>query len=149
MSVEDEKLESLSHLKEGDCLIAFSKKKLCALKNRINGVMNSESGDQTNHCAMIYGTLPPESKIEQTNLFNERRENVKFLLATDAIGMGLNLNINRIIFTTLQKPSNRRKLLPLTRSQIQQIAGRAGRFTNHGRVTSLNFKDLKVIKQNI
>ena len=63
--------------------------------------MIDEDEINSNYCSIIYGALPPETKKLQTQLFNEREGNVKFLVATDAIGMGLNLNINRIIFFQL------------------------------------------------
>jgi ATP-dependent RNA helicase SUPV3L1/SUV3 len=56
-----------------------------------------------NKWALIYGSLPPETKKTQAIAFNERTEGVKFLVATNAIGMGLNLNINRVIFTNIYK----------------------------------------------
>lgn len=56
-----------------------------------------------NKWALIYGSLPPETKKTQAITFNERTEGVKFLIATNAIGMGLNLNINRVIFTNIYK----------------------------------------------
>lgn len=46
-----------------------------------------------NFCSIIYGALPPEAKKQQALAFNTRQDNIKYLVATDAIGMGLNLNI--------------------------------------------------------
>ena len=60
-----------------------------------------------NHCAIIYGALPPETKKTQAYMFNNRIGNIKFLVATDAVGMGLNLNINRVVFSTLEKTLRR------------------------------------------
>lgn len=63
-------------------------------------------------CGIVYGKLPPEVKKEQAEKFN--RGELKYLVTTDAIGMGLNFNINRIIFYSVEKyesTSQQRKLL--------------------------------------
>lgn len=83
--------------------------------------------------SIIFGDLPASTKLSQANKFNDPGNSCKILIATDAIGMGLNLNIKRffvkllyyfrIIFTTLIK---RGKLMPA--HFVRQIAGRAGRF---------------------
>lgn len=62
--------------------------------------MEKETGLAT---CVIYGALPPEMRRLQARLFNERDNNFTVLVASDAVGMGLNLNIRRIIFHTLQK----------------------------------------------
>lgn len=54
-------------------------------------------------CAVIYGQLPPETRSTQARLFNEDNTGFDILVASDAIGMGLNLNIRRIIFHTTLK----------------------------------------------
>jgi ATP-dependent RNA helicase SUPV3L1/SUV3 len=72
----------------------------------------NEYGDiksNENHVSIIYGALPPESKLMQQQNFNERKGKTKFMVATDAIGMGMNLNIKRIIFSTLSRPFQRSK----------------------------------------
>lgn len=52
---------------------------------------------------MVYGALPPETRRQQAKLFNEEGNEFSVMVASDAVGMGLNLNIRRIIFTTLKK----------------------------------------------
>ena len=103
----------MDDLKVGDCIVSFSKKQIYQLREEVNLFMNTnEHGElisEHNHCAIIYGSLPPETKIIQQTAFNERSGNIKFLIATDAIGMGMNLNINRVIFATLWKHSRLRK----------------------------------------
>jgi ATP-dependent RNA helicase SUPV3L1/SUV3 len=54
-------------------------------------------------CAVIYGQLPPETRSLQARLFNEENTGYDVLVASDAIGMGLNLNIRRTIFHTTIK----------------------------------------------
>lgn len=56
-------------------------------------------------CAVIYGQLPPETRSLQARLFNEEDTGYDILVASDAIGMGLNLNIRRTIFHTTMKVS--------------------------------------------
>ena len=56
---------------------------------------------------MVYGALPPEMRRQQARLFNESGNGYDVLVASDAVGMGLNLNIRRIVFHTLQKYEGR------------------------------------------
>lgn len=75
---------------------------------------------------IIYGGLPPETRRAQARLFNDPDSGYDVLVASDAIGMGLNLNIRRIIFQTLFKFTGGDEVTVST-SAIKQIAGRAGR----------------------
>ena len=52
---------------------------------------------------MVYGALPPETRRLQAKLFNEQNNGYDVLVASDAIGMGLNLNIRRVIFHKMHK----------------------------------------------
>lgn len=85
LRVEDESLKGdLTKVKKGDCLVAFSRKQVFAMRRRIeqlNGV----------RCAVAYGRLPPELRSEQAALFNDPDSGYDVLVGTDAIGMGLNL----------------------------------------------------------
>lgn len=112
----------LQQIERGDCIVAFSRTAIFQLKQQI------ESQTQL-QCAVAYGALPPEIKSEQAKLFNQGRLDV--MVASDAIGMGLNLRIRRIVFDTLAK-WNGREMVPLSVSQIKQIAGRAGRYGTGG-----------------
>jgi len=93
--------------------------------------------------------LPPETKIIQQASFNERSGNIKFLIATDAIGMGMNLNINRVIFASLWKHSFISGRHRIGWSAVLQIAGRAGRYMNDGYVTAFHPEDLRLIRKYI
>jgi len=86
------------------------------------------------------------TKKEQARLFNERVGQVKFLVATDAVGMGLNFNIQRVIFFTISKWMDKRQIM-LQQAELKQIAGRAGRYQEDGYVTAFNEKNLSVIRQ--
>jgi len=104
-------------LQKGDAVIAFTRKDVLTLAARIRqwgfGV------------ATIYGALSPEVRRTEARRFNSGEADI--LVATDAIGMGLNLPIRRVIFSTVEKfdgVANRR----LNPTEARQIAGRAGRY---------------------
>ena len=162
--VEDTNIHSVSQLKKGDCIVAFSKKDIFKLKNLINEKSfnpqdipplheadaedeQGNSGYIKNKCAIIYGSLPPETKKLQAVIFNNFQKGIKFLVATDAIGMGLNLNIKRIIFANTSKmdAKGHRKL---TEFEVRQIAGRAGRSTNEGYVSAFKKSDLEYVRSH-
>ncbi len=104
-------------LRRGDALIVFSKKSVLALAAHLE--------NQGIRCSVIYGSLPPATRREQVRRFLEKETEV--VVSTDAIGMGLNLPIRRIVFVETNKFDgvSRRDLLP---EEIKQIAGRAGRY---------------------
>ena len=81
--------------------------------------------------AVIYGSLPPNTKLAMAAKFNDPSDQCKVLVATDAVGMGLNLNIRRMIFYSVTKvqlnEDGDKEIDILTVSQALQIAGRAGR----------------------
>jgi ATP-dependent RNA helicase SUPV3L1/SUV3 len=74
----------LSNIKKGDCIIAFSRQDVFNLKRLIE-----ENTKLT--CAVVYGALPPETRVEQSRLFNDSNSGYDVIVATDAVGMGLNL----------------------------------------------------------
>lgn len=84
-------------------------------------------------------------------MFNDESSEFDVLVASDAIGMGLNLNISRIIFSTLKKfdgISTRELSIP----EIKQIAGRAGRYGSKfsiGEVTCLDADDLPLLHSSL
>uniref|UniRef100_A0A8C9PXQ5 ATP-dependent RNA helicase SUPV3L1, mitochondrial n=1 Tax=Spermophilus dauricus TaxID=99837 RepID=A0A8C9PXQ5_SPEDA len=146
ISVLDHALESLDNLRPGDCVVCFSKNDIYSVSRQIE-IRGLES-------AVIYGSLPPGTKLAQAKKFNDPSDPCKILVATDAIGMGLNLSIRRIIFYSLIKPSinekGEKELEPITTSQALQIAGRAGRFSSQfkeGEVTTMNREDLGLLKE--
>ena len=107
-------------------------------------------------CAIIYGALPMESRTHQARLFNDLTSGYDILVATDAIGMGLNLNIGRIIFYTIKKPTKlpdgSLQVKALPKGAIKQIAGRAGRFQSaypEGFVTTFQKSDLSFVNQSL
>ena len=74
---------------------------------------------------VVYGALPPEMRRMQARLFNKPGNGYDVLVASDAIGMGLNLNIRRVIFHTLSKTmgGGQEDAIEVPPSQIKQIAG--------------------------
>lgn len=100
----------------GDAWVAFSKRRVLALAQefRRQGVSAS----------VIYGDLPPEVRRTEYDRFISGANPV--LAATDAIGMGVNLPIRRVIFADVEKFDGE-TVRPLTGQEVKQIAGRAGR----------------------
>ncbi|TNM90414.1 hypothetical protein fugu_002703 [Takifugu bimaculatus] len=145
-TVLDQAVESLDKLRPGDCIVCFSKNDIYSISRQIE-IRGLE-------CAVIYGSLPPGTKLSQAKKFNDPNDPCKIMVATDAIGMGLNLSIKRIIFNSLVKPNINEKgekhMETISTSQALQIAGRAGRFSSkfkEGEVTTLHRDDLPVLKE--
>nr|CAG4646068.1 EOG090X01V1 [Macrothrix elegans] len=146
LTIEDKALESLSNIRDGDCLVCFNKQDIFWATRQIEAIGKE--------CAVIYGSLPPGTKLAQAKKFNDPSHPCKVLVATDAIGMGLNLNIGRIIFNSLIKPTVNEKgekdMDTISTSQALQIAGRAGRYGtqfSRGFVTTLKHEDLFTLKR--
>ena len=78
---------------------------------------------------IVYGALPAETRRAQARAFNDPDSDATVLVASDAVGMGLNFNIRRVVFTTLAKRTraSRHGLVPVPLALVKQIAGRAGR----------------------
>ncbi|XP_050228972.1 DExH-box ATP-dependent RNA helicase DExH18, mitochondrial [Mercurialis annua] len=130
----------LKNVRSGDCVVAFSRREIFEVKLAIE--------KNTKHrCCVIYGALPPETRRQQANLFNDQDNEFDVLVASDAVGMGLNLNIRRVVFYNLSK-YNGDKMVPVSASQVKQIAGRAGRRGSRypdGLTTTLNLDDLNYL----
>ncbi|KAG8803130.1 RNA helicase [Serendipita sp. 398] len=136
---------NFSDLRPGDCVIGFSRNAIFGIKSTIE----EKTGLQ---CAVVYGKLPPEVRVEQATKFNAGdKDNYPVLVASDAIGMGLNLKIKRVIFSTVSK-FNGLTMVQLPLSEIKQIGGRAGRYGMHGpdsvgTVTTFFPKDHRVVAE--
>ncbi|TRZ20719.1 hypothetical protein HGM15179_006383 [Zosterops borbonicus] len=146
LTVLDYPLESLDNLRPGDCIVCFSKNDIYSVSRQIEA--------RGLECAVIYGSLPPGTKLEQAKKFNDPDDPCKILVATDAIGMGLNLCIRRIIFNSIVKPTvnekGEKEIDSITTSQALQIAGRAGRFGSsfkQGEVTAMHHDDLVRLRE--
>ncbi len=110
----------LSSLKLGDAVVAFSRRDVLTLRDAIAAGGHPVS--------VIYGALPPEVRRREAERFSSGESHI--LVATDAIGMGLNLPIRRVLFSTLTKFDGIGDRT-LDESEVHQIAGRAGRFGIH------------------
>lgn len=145
LEMEKTPMRSLDEVRPGDCVVCFSRKKVFSYRQEIE----SKTGMK---CSMIYGALPPETRVTQSRDFNTGKNEV--LVATDAVGMGLNLSINRIVFAAIQKFDGEKNCL-LDPPSAKQIAGRAGRYKvpgsdkvgSVGLVTSINEKNSEYISE--
>ncbi len=104
-------------LQKGDAMIAFSRKDVLTFSARFRQWGFS--------VASIYGALSPEVRRHESERFCTGQADI--LVATDAIGMGLNLPIRRVIFANIHKFDGHASRL-LNATEVRQIAGRAGRF---------------------
>ncbi|KAH8311076.1 hypothetical protein KR044_004131 [Drosophila immigrans] len=146
LTVEDSALGSLDNVMPGDCIVCFSKNDIYTVSREIEA--------RGKEVAVIYGGLPPGTKLAQAAKFNDPENSCKVMVATDAIGMGLNLSIRRIIFYSLVKPTmnekGEREIDTISISSALQIAGRAGRFRTqweHGYVTAFKSEDLVTLRR--
>jgi ATP-dependent RNA helicase SUPV3L1/SUV3 len=122
----------------GDVLIVFSKKSVLDVAGRLE-----ERGISA---SVIYGSLPPEIRRRQMHLFTGKKTEV--VVSTDAIGMGLNLPVRRIVFLQADKFDGVGRR-PLRTSEIRQIAGRAGRYGIYdvGYINALGEEALAYIRE--
>ena len=113
--------QSLSKLSPRSAIIAFN----------VNSVYEIAESLRMHRggAAVVLGSLSPRTRNAQVEVYEDKK--VDFLVSTDAIGMGLNLNINHVSFSALQKFDGRYKR-DLSASELGQIAGRAGRYLNDG-----------------
>lgn len=107
---------SYNDIQEGDAIVVFSKKRVLEIAE--------EYSSKGIKASVIYGDLPPEvRKLQYTQFVNKE---TKILVTTDAIGMGVNLPIRRIIFMSIRKFDGE-EVRELTSQEIKQVGGRAGR----------------------
>lgn len=107
---------SYNDVQEGDAIVVFSKKRVLEIAQ--------DYSNKNIKTSIIYGDLPPEVRKMQYEQFINKEN--KVLVTTDAIGMGVNLPIRRIIFMSIRKFDGE-EVRELTSQEIKQIAGRAGR----------------------
>lgn len=129
---------TLERLEPGSLLVAFSRRVVLELKGLLEMAGRRVS--------VVYGALSPEVRREQARRFREGETEI--MVATDAVGMGLNLPAHTLCFYTDEKfdgVQNR----PLRVQEVKQIGGRAGRFGHHaeGEITALEPHVLRNIKR--
>ena len=113
--------KKISRIERKSAIIAFSTEEVYAIAELIRR--------QKGGSAIVMGSLSPKTRNAQVNLYQSG--DVDYLVATDAIGMGINMDLDHIYFSNIKKfDGNKNRRLNLY--EIGQIAGRAGRFRNNG-----------------
>ena len=129
---------SLNKLPPQTILVAFSRRMVLQLKQELQ--------DKGRKVSVVYGALPPEVRRRQADRFANRETEI--CVATDAVGMGLNLPADNVCFYEITKYDGRdtRYLKP---SEVQQIGGRAGRFglSQAGLVSVIEREDYSRLRQ--
>jgi hypothetical protein len=119
-------------------LVAFSRRMVLELKTKLERLRRTVS--------VVYGTLPPEVRRRQAERFAASETDI--CIATDAVGMGLNLPADFVCFYEVEKfdGRNSRRLTP---GEVQQIGGRAGRFgfSAAGEIGATNRRNLEIIRE--
>ncbi|RKH74340.1 helicase-related protein [Corallococcus aberystwythensis] len=118
---------SLKSLPPRSAVVAFSADRVYELAESLRRLRGG--------VAVVLGALSPRTRNAQVAMYQSGE--VQYLVATDAIGMGLNLDLNHVAFATLSKydGAEQRDLYP---DELAQIAGRAGRHLNDGSFGALN-----------
>ena len=114
--------KKISRLDRKTAIIAFSIEEVYAIAELVRR--------QKGGAAVIMGSLSPKTRNSQVELYQS--SDVDYLVATDAIGMGLNMDIDEIYFSNLKKFDGK-KTRRLNLVEMSQIAGRAGRYKNNGK----------------
>jgi len=113
--------KKISRIDRKSAIIAFSTEEVYAIAELIRR--------QKGGAAIVMGSLSPKTRNAQVELYQSG--DVDFLVATDAIGMGINMDLENVFFSNLKKFDGK-KLRRLNLSEIGQISGRAGRYLNDG-----------------
>lgn len=113
--------KKITRLPRRSAIVAFSADQVYAIAELIRR--------QRGGAAVVMGALSPRTRNAQVALYQSGE--VDFLVATDAIGMGLNMDVDHVAFASTQKFDGRQHR-PLQVSELAQIAGRAGRYMNNG-----------------
>ena len=137
---------SYSNVQHGDCVVVFSRKKIFEIRADILRRI------PTAKVNIIYGAMPFAVREAESDAFNagvEAQAGTNVLVTTDAIAYGLNMNIRRIVFSTVKKFDGQ-SMIVLPTTTILQVGGRAGRFgmkfsAEGGFVTTLHEQDFATV----
>ena len=135
--------KKISRIERKSAIIAFSTEEVYAIAELLRR--------QKGGCAIVMGSLSPKTRNSQVSLYQSG--DVDYLVATDAIGMGINMDLDNVYFSNLKKFDGK-KLRKLNLAEIGQIAGRAGRYINDGNfgitgeVQSINPDDIELIENH-
>ncbi|MEL6206354.1 MAG: helicase-related protein [Pseudomonadota bacterium] len=113
--------KKISRMPPRSAIVGFSVEQVYAIAELIRR--------QKGGCAVVMGALSPRTRNAQVDLY--QNGDVDYLVATDAIGMGLNLDVRHVAFSGLRKFDGRR-MRELAPNELAQIAGRAGRYKVDG-----------------
>ena len=113
--------KKISRIERKSAIIAFSTEEVYAIAELIRR--------QKGGAAIVMGSLSPKTRNAQVSLYHSG--DVDYLVATDAIGMGINMDLDHVYFSNIKKFDGK-KLRRLNISEIGQISGRAGRYLNDG-----------------
>jgi ATP-dependent RNA helicase SUPV3L1/SUV3 len=119
--------QSLGSLPPRSAVVAFSMPRVYEIAERIRR--------RRGGAAVVLGALSPRARNAQVALFQSGE--VEYMVATDAIGMGLNLALDHVVFADLRKFDGKESR-PLEAHELAQIAGRAGRHLNDGSFATLH-----------
>ncbi len=129
---------TLESLPPSTILVSFSRRGVLDLKMKLERLGRTVS--------VVYGSLPPEVRRRQADRFAEGETEI--CVATDAVGMGLNLPADVVCFYEVEKYDGKNDR-PLHPSEVHQIGGRAGRYgmSKAGLISATNQRDLRLIRQ--
>ena len=113
--------KKISRIERKSAIIAFSAEEVYAIAELIRR--------QKGGAAIVMGSLSPKTRNSQVALYQSG--DVDYLVATDAIGMGINMDLENVYFSNIKKFDGK-KLRRLNLSEIGQISGRAGRYLSDG-----------------
>ena len=135
--------KKISRIERKSAIIAFSTEEVYAIAELLRR--------QKGGCAIVMGSLSPKTRNSQVSLYQSG--DVDYLVATDAIGMGINMDLNNVYFSNIKKFDGK-KLRRLNLAEIGQIAGRAGRYMNDGyfgitgEVQNINPDEIELIENH-
>jgi len=113
--------KKISRIERKSAIIAFSTEEVYAIAELTRR--------QKGGAAIVMGSLSPKTRNAQVNLYQSG--DVDYLVATDAIGMGINMDLDHVYFSNIRKFDGK-KIRRLNISEMGQISGRAGRYLNDG-----------------
>jgi ATP-dependent RNA helicase SUPV3L1/SUV3 len=113
--------KKLTSLPPRTAVVAFSVAEVYALAERLKA--------RHGGTAVVLGALSPRARNAQVDMY--QRGEVQYMVATDAIGMGLNLDVDHVALSALRKFDGR-EIRPLEAAELAQVAGRAGRYRRDG-----------------
>ncbi len=135
--------KKISRIERKSAIIAFSAEDVYALAELIRR--------QKGGAAIVMGSLSPKTRNAQVQLYQSG--DVDYLVATDAIGMGINMDLENVYFSNLKKYDGK-KLRNLSLSEVGQISGRAGRHLNDGtfgitgECKEINSEDIELLENH-